>query len=87
VLKLSRSQLLAQTAAAAVLGPHIAGAQTLEKLRFTGVVTDDMTPIFYAIQKGLYRRAGLDVEIVGPRAAPRPRKPSSPGHTKSEKGA
>ena len=65
MLKLSRSQLLAQTAAAAVLGPHIAGAQTLEKVRFTGVVTDDMTPIFYGIQKGLSRRAGLDVEIVG----------------------
>jgi NitT/TauT family transport system substrate-binding protein len=65
MLKLSRSHLLAQTAAVTVFGPQIARAQTLEKIRFTGVVTDDMTPIFYAIQQGLYRKAGLDVEVVG----------------------
>lgn len=64
MVKLSRSHLLAQTAAAVVLAPRIGGAQTLEKIRFTGVVTDDMTPMFYALQKGLYQKAGLDVEIV-----------------------
>lgn len=64
MLKISRAHMLARTASAAVLAPSVVGAQTLEKIRFTGVVTDDMTPIFYAIKSGLYQKAGLDVEIV-----------------------
>ncbi len=61
--KMKRSQLLCASAALAV-APGIVRAQGLEKLQVTGVVTDDMTPIFWAIQKGLYKNAGLDVEVV-----------------------
>jgi NitT/TauT family transport system substrate-binding protein len=50
--------------AAAVAAPQIVRAQTLEKVRFTGVPTDDLTPVFYALKNGLYQKAGLDVEFV-----------------------
>jgi NitT/TauT family transport system substrate-binding protein len=62
---LTRSRLLAgalATAAAAV--PQVVRAQTLEKVRFTGVPTDDLTPVFYAIKNGLYQKAGVDLEFV-----------------------
>jgi NitT/TauT family transport system substrate-binding protein len=62
--KLSRSHLLTGAAAAVALTPRPAAAQTLEKIRFTGVVTDDLTPMFYAVKNGLYQRAGIDLEIV-----------------------
>jgi NitT/TauT family transport system substrate-binding protein len=62
--KLTRSQALAATAAAAALAPGFVVAQTLEKIRFGGVPTDDLTPIFYAIKNGLYQKAGLDVEFA-----------------------
>src|SRR5580692_5237125 len=46
------------------LAPRIVRAQTLEKIQFAGVPTDDMTPVYYAIKNGLYQKAGLDVEVV-----------------------
>lgn len=61
--RLSRSQLLV-AAAALLVTPRRAGAQSLEKIQFTGVPTDDMTPVYYAIQNGLYQKAGIDLEIV-----------------------
>lgn len=61
--KLSRSHLLA-VAGAALLAPRRLGAQTLEKIRFTGVPTDDMTPIFYALKTGMYQKAGIDMEMI-----------------------
>lgn len=62
--RFSRSQLIGGTAATLVLAPHVLRAQTLEKIRLTGVPTDDLTPIFYAVKNGLYQRAGLDVEFI-----------------------
>ncbi len=60
----SRQQLLIATAAALAARPRPIRAQGLEKIRLAGVQTDDLTPIFYAIRQGSYRRAGLDVEVV-----------------------
>lgn len=59
---LARARLLAAAVALAV--PARVRAQTLEKIRVVAVPTDDMTPIYYAIRNGEYRRAGLDVEVV-----------------------
>ena len=39
---LSRSHVLAGIAAAVAVGPRVIGAQTLERIRFGGVPTDDM---------------------------------------------
>jgi NitT/TauT family transport system substrate-binding protein len=61
--KLSRARALAATVGLAAV-PHVVRAQTLEKIRFAGVPTDDMTPVLYGIKAGLYRRAGIDIEIV-----------------------
>lgn len=44
--------------------PALVRAQTPEKIRVVAVPTDDMTPIYYGIRNGEYRRAGLDVEII-----------------------
>lgn len=62
----SRSQLLRGAAAASTLAlwPTIGRGQTLEKVRFAGVPTDDLANVYYAINKGLYKRAGLEVEFV-----------------------
>ncbi|HVA28211.1 MAG TPA: ABC transporter substrate-binding protein, partial [Candidatus Baltobacteraceae bacterium] len=64
MLHLSRSRMLAATGSALALWPSIIRAQTLDKIRLTGVPTDDLTPVYYAIKNGLYQKAGLDVEIV-----------------------
>jgi NitT/TauT family transport system substrate-binding protein len=61
--RIARSRFLATTAALAA-APRVVRAQALEKLRLTGVVTDDLTPVFYAIQHGLYQKAGLDLELI-----------------------
>ena len=63
-MPLTRSHVLAGAAAAAALAPRLVFAQPLEKIRFGGVPTDDLTPIFYALKNGLYQKAGLDVEFV-----------------------
>jgi NitT/TauT family transport system substrate-binding protein len=44
-----------------------AGAQTpaLTTIHVGGVLSDDMTPVFYAVKAGLFKREGLDVQIVG----------------------
>ena len=52
------------TAATLAATARHAGAQALEKLRFCGVPTDDLAPVFWAIKNGLYQKAGLDVEFV-----------------------
>jgi NitT/TauT family transport system substrate-binding protein len=44
--------------------PLRAFAQSAEKIRFAGVMTDDLTPVIYAARNGLYQKAGLDVELV-----------------------
>ena len=60
----SRSHLLAAGAAALALGPHIVAAQTAETIHLTGVPTDDLTPVLYALKTGMYQKAGLDLQFV-----------------------
>ena len=64
MVNLSRSQMLALTAGVLATAPRIARAQGLEHVRFNGVPTDDMTPIYWAQKNGLYEKAGIDLEIV-----------------------
>jgi NitT/TauT family transport system substrate-binding protein len=54
----------AASVSAVALWPHIARAQAAETVRLAGVPTDDLTPIYYAIDKGLYKKAGIDLQIV-----------------------
>ena len=63
--KLSRSRAIAgvAAAAAAMTAPQIVIAQTLVKIRMGGVPTDDLTPVFYALQQGWYARAGIHLEF------------------------
>lgn len=60
----SRSQMIAWSAAAIALAPRPARTQGLEHVRFSGVPTDDMTPIYWALKNGLYEKAGIDLEIM-----------------------
>jgi NitT/TauT family transport system substrate-binding protein len=43
-----------------------AGAQTagLLTIRVAGVTTDDLTPVIYGMSAGLYKKAGLDVQVI-----------------------
>src|ERR1700735_3001655 len=59
---------LALFAAALALGlgaPAAAQAPALTVIHVGGVLSDDMTPVFYAVKAGLFRREGLDVQIIG----------------------
>jgi NitT/TauT family transport system substrate-binding protein len=40
-----------------------AQSPTLEKLRIAGFETDALTPLFYAVRSGMFRRAGLEIEF------------------------
>lgn len=60
----SRSWMLALSVAAVALVPRRGGAQQLQKIRLVGVQTDDLTPVYYAIQNGMYQKAGLEFELV-----------------------
>jgi NitT/TauT family transport system substrate-binding protein len=60
----SRYRMLAGTAAALVAAPHAVRAQATQALRLIGVQTDDMTPVFSAVKAGLYRNAGIELELV-----------------------
>jgi len=62
--RISRAQLLAATAAGLAVAPRIARSQTPPTIRVAGVPTDDLTPIFYAIETGMYAKAGLNVSFV-----------------------
>jgi NitT/TauT family transport system substrate-binding protein len=44
--------------------PRTSVAQALLPIRLTGVPTDDLTPIHYALQNGLYKKAGIDLSLV-----------------------
>ncbi len=62
-MPISRARTMTAGAALFAL-PLRVRAQTLEKIRVVAVPTDDMTPIYYAIRTGEYRRSGLDVEVI-----------------------
>ena len=61
--RVSRATLLA-SAAALVATPRLTGAQTLETIRFCGVPTDDLTPVFWGMKSGIYARAGIDLQFI-----------------------
>jgi NitT/TauT family transport system substrate-binding protein len=63
VANLSRRVALAG-AAALVAAPTFLGAQERAKVRFCGVPTDDLTPVFWGVKNGAYAKAGIDVEFV-----------------------
>jgi NitT/TauT family transport system substrate-binding protein len=49
---------------AAVLAPGLrAGAQTVATVKAAGVPEESATPVLWALQNGLFRRAGLDLEL------------------------
>lgn len=58
-----RRRAFAAAAAGAVLAPHVSRAQAPVPIRVTVVPNDDVSPLLYAQQSGLFRRAGLDVTI------------------------
>jgi NitT/TauT family transport system substrate-binding protein len=60
----SRAGFLIGAAAALTLAPRFGRAQTLEKIKFCGVPTDDLSPVYWAIENELYKKAGLDVEFI-----------------------
>ena len=45
--------------------PAVAQQPALTTIHVGGVLSDDMTPLFYAQKAGLFKREGLDVQIVG----------------------
>jgi NitT/TauT family transport system substrate-binding protein len=61
--RVSRAALLAG-GTALVAAPRLAGAQTLETIRFCGVPTDDLTPVFWGMKSGIYARAGIDLQFI-----------------------
>jgi NitT/TauT family transport system substrate-binding protein len=62
--RLSRSRMLATSAAALVAVPRAVRAQAPQTVRLIGVQTDDMTPAFYAVKAGLYQKAGIDLQLI-----------------------
>src|SRR5215469_9380423 len=63
-LDLSRSQFIAAAAAAAAVGgPSFVRAQT-SKLRIGAITSDTYGEAYYADDLGLFKKAGLDVEIT-----------------------
>ena len=64
---LRRDVLVQFSAAASVFATSVrpAGAAgTLEKVRLTAIPSDALTPLYYALQTGAFRRAGIDLEIT-----------------------
>jgi len=59
----SRGAFVAATLAAAV-APRIARAQALVPIRCSSAPDDDVSSVLYAIETGMFRKAGLDVSIV-----------------------
>lgn len=59
-------RLVACALAAALLGaatPAVAQTQKLVTVRLGAIPNDDVTSVFYAIHAGLFRKAGLDVQL------------------------
>ena len=63
VHRLSRYRFFSAGVALAA-APVVVRAQALEKLRLSAVPTDDMTPVFWGLKTGVFRRAGIDLELI-----------------------
>jgi NitT/TauT family transport system substrate-binding protein len=61
-------RLIAALAVLALLSltvpPSSAQTPALTVIRLGGVPTDDLTPVIYAVNAGLYKKAGLDVQVI-----------------------
>jgi NitT/TauT family transport system substrate-binding protein len=66
MLRNASFQLAALTATLvlALLAPAARADAPLVVVHVGGVISDDMTPILYAVHEGLFRREGLDVPVV-----------------------
>jgi NitT/TauT family transport system substrate-binding protein len=62
--QMTRYQVLAAAAAAFAAVPLGGSAQGLPKVRVSGVPTDDLVAVLYAVHSGAYQKAGLDVEYT-----------------------
>jgi ABC-type nitrate/sulfonate/bicarbonate transport system substrate-binding protein len=63
----SRSSVLARSAlvaAALLVLPRFARADDLQPLKLVIVISDDVTPVLYAAQSGIFKRLGLAVDLV-----------------------
>ncbi|HEV8022440.1 MAG TPA: ABC transporter substrate-binding protein, partial [Candidatus Lustribacter sp.] len=58
-----KRRAFAAGAAAVSLAPQLSFAQAPAPIRVTVVPNDDVSPLLYAQQSGLFRRAGLDVTV------------------------
>jgi NitT/TauT family transport system substrate-binding protein len=61
---MKRLNLLAAAFALSIVAGPAGAQQALTTIHIGGVFSDDMTPVFYAQKAGLFRREGLDVQIV-----------------------
>lgn len=59
---MKRSTMLALSAAA-LAAPRPAVAQALETVHIAGVPEDSITPAVWAVQRGIFRKHGLDVQL------------------------
>ena len=63
-IALARAAFAVTAALSVALLATTAQAQQLTKLRITNFTNIVVTPIFYGMEKGWYKEAGLDIEIV-----------------------
>ncbi len=61
---LSRRAFVASALAAGVAAPNVVRAQSLVPIRCSSAPDDDVSSVLYAIDTGMFRKAGLDVSIV-----------------------
>lgn len=59
---MNRARALAALASVAAL-PHAAAAQTITTLKAAGVPEESATPVLWGIRSGMFKRAGLDVDL------------------------
>jgi NitT/TauT family transport system substrate-binding protein len=57
-------RLIAAVLALGLLAAPVAAQSALTTIHVGGVFSDDMTPVFYAVKAGLFKREGLDVQLV-----------------------
>lgn len=57
--------IMVALAACLLAAPAAAQTPALTTIHVGGVLSDDMTPVFWAVKAGLFKREGLDVQIVG----------------------
>jgi NitT/TauT family transport system substrate-binding protein len=60
---MNRTTALTLIASAAAV-PHVATAQTVPTLNAAGVPEDSATPVLYGVQSGMFRKAGVNVDIT-----------------------